>query len=120
MPSPATARASLSVPTAGSSAQDATVARVSVSSPTWSSRCGPSKILGARWGPKTDTVGSPCEGATARCAGPPESAPAAKPAVATEPMAPMPAPAPTRVSTGPVARPSTASVTALSGDPTAR
>uniref|UniRef100_A0A671FA54 Uncharacterized protein n=1 Tax=Rhinolophus ferrumequinum TaxID=59479 RepID=A0A671FA54_RHIFE len=114
MPSPAAARASLSVPTTASPAQDVTGARVSVSSPTWSSRCGAPEILSARWGPKTDKVASPCEGATTKSAGPRENAAAAKPAGL------MPAPPPTRVSTGPSVSPSTASVTALSGDPTAR
>lgn len=80
MPSSAAARPSLSVPTTASPAQNVTGARVSVSSPTWSSRCGPSEILSARWRPKMDKVARPCEGATAKSAGPRESAPAAKPA----------------------------------------
>lgn len=115
MPSPATARASVSVPATSSTAQEATAARASVSSPTWSSRCSPAETLGARWVPHTDKVASPCEGATA---GPHGSGTVAKPAAATLAMAPTPAPEPTPVSTGLGVSPSTASVMALS-DPSA-
>lgn len=116
MPSPATARASASVPATSSTAPEATVARVSVSSPTWSSRCSPAESLGARWVPQTDKVASPCEGATAR---PHKSGAVAKPTAATLAMARTPAPEPTPVSTGLGASPSTASVVTLS-DPSTR
>lgn len=115
MPSPATARASVSVPATSSTAQEATVARV-VSSPTWPGRCSAAESLGARWVPQTDQVASPGEGATA---GPHESGALAKLAAASLAMAPTPAPEPTRGSTGLGASPSTASVMALS-DPSTR
>lgn len=111
MPSPATARASVSVPATSSAAQEAPVARVSVSSPTWPSCCSPVDTLGARWVPQTDKATSPCKGATS---GPHESGLVAKPAATTLAMAPGPTP----VSTGLGASPSTASVMALS-DPAA-
>lgn len=100
MPSPALARASVSVPTTSSTAQEVTVARVSLSSPTWSSRCGPAETLGTRWDPQTDKVTSPCEGATSKTAGPRESGAAAKPTAVTLAMAPTPALEPTAVNTG--------------------
>lgn len=111
MPSPATARASVSVPATSSAAQEAPVARVSVSSPTWSSRCGLADSLGARWVPPTDKAASPCEGATA---GPRQSGLVAKPSAATLAMAATPAPGPTPLSTSLGASPSAASVMALS------
>lgn len=116
MPSPATARASVSVPATSRPAQEATVARVSVSSPTWPSRCSAAESRGARWVPQTDQVASPGEGATA---GPHGSGAVAKLAAASLAMAPLPAPEPTPVSTGLGASPSTASVMALS-DPSTR
>lgn len=109
MPSPAAARASVSVPTAASLGQEVTAARVSVSSPT---RSNPSETPGATWGPKTDTVASPCEGATAKSARPHDCAIAA--------MAPPPATAQNRVRTGSSASPSGVSVVALPQDPTPR
>ena len=109
MPSPAAPRASASVPMATSPAPEITVARVAVSGPTWSSRCGPAETLGANWGPRADKAASPREGVTAD-----------KPAAATVAMAPTLAPAPTPVSTGPSASSSTASKKAPSEDQTAR
>ncbi|ELK10974.1 hypothetical protein PAL_GLEAN10011910 [Pteropus alecto] len=109
MPSPAAARASVSVPTAAGLGQEVTAARVSVSSPT---RSSPSETPGARWGPKTDKVASPCEGATAKSAGLRECATAA--------MDPPPAPAQNRDRSGPIASPSGVSVAALTQDPTPR
>lgn len=105
MPSPAAVRVSASVPTAASPAPEVTMARVSVSGPTWSSRYSPAESLDARWGPKADKAASPREGATAP-----------KPAAAT--VTPRPTPAPSPISTGPGASPATAAAMAPATDPT--
>lgn len=59
MSSPAATRASASVPIAATSTPEVTVARISVSSPTWFSHCDPAET---RWGQKTERARSPHEG----------------------------------------------------------
>ena len=122
MPSPATARASASASSAASPAPEVTVARVSVSGPTWSNRCGPAETLGARCSPKADKAASPSEGATSdKAAASRKGVTADTSAAAPAAMAPVPAPAPapSPVNTGPSASPSAASVKAPAADPTA-
>ncbi|XDB64461.1 hypothetical protein AB1E18_017770 [Capra hircus] len=111
MPSPAAARASASAPTPGSPTSEVNVARVSVSGPTWTSRCGPTETLGARWSPKADKAASPSEGATPdKAAGSRKALIADTPAAAPVAMAPVTASTPSLVTTVPSASPSTASV----------
>ena len=121
MPSPAVAHASASAPTAGSPAPEVNVPRVSVSGPTWTSRCGPAETSGARWSPKADKATSPSEGATPKAVGSCKGVTADTPAAAPVAMAPVPAPAstPSLVITVPSASPSTASVKGPAADPTA-
>uniref|UniRef100_A0A8D2JSU2 Uncharacterized protein n=1 Tax=Sciurus vulgaris TaxID=55149 RepID=A0A8D2JSU2_SCIVU len=99
MSSPAAARASASMPIATSPAPEISVARVSVSSPIWFSRCGPAETLGPRWTPKADKSASPREGSPA------DKAPGSREgATATIAMAGTvtPAPTSTRLSTASV------------------
>uniref|UniRef100_A0A4X1TNN4 Uncharacterized protein n=1 Tax=Sus scrofa TaxID=9823 RepID=A0A4X1TNN4_PIG len=114
------ARASASVPAAASLAPEVTVARVSVSSPTWSSRCSPAETLDTRWGPKVDKAASAGEEATAKTAGSHKAVTVNKPVAAPVAMAPIPAPAPSPAITCQSASPSSVSVKAPSADPTAR
>lgn len=114
MSSPA-ARGSASVPTT-SPAPEVTVARGSVSSPTWPSRCCPAEALDARWGPRADKAASPREGAnTDKATGLREDANADKPASA---MTPTPAPGPTPIPVS--ADPAADRAKALSVEPEAR
>lgn len=120
MPSPAAARASASAPTPGSPTSEVNVARVSVSGPTWTSRCGPTETLGARWSPKADKAASPSEGATPdKAVGSRKALIADTPAAAPVAMAPVTASTPSLVTTVPSASPSTASVKGPGADPRA-
>lgn len=100
MSSPAPTRASASVPITTGSTPEVTVARISVSSPTWFSRCDPTET---RPGQKAERARSPHEG---KAEEPREGTVVAKPEAATIPMTNVPTPTATPLSTGQGASPS--------------
>lgn len=102
MSSPAATRASVSVPIAATSTPEVTVARISVSSPTWFSHCDPTET---RRGQKAERAQSPHEGKPAEKAKEPlEGTAIAKPEATTMVMTATPTP-PTPLSTGYCASP---------------
>lgn len=117
--SPAPTRASASVPIAASSTPEVTVARISVSSPTWFSHCDPTET---RRGQIAERARSPHEGKTAEKAEEPrEGTAVAKPEATTMAMTTAPTPTPTSptLSVGHGANPSVTSMKAPPEEPTA-
>lgn len=117
MSSPAATRASASVPIAATSTPEVTVARISVSSPTWFSHCDPTET---RRGQKAERARSPHEGKPAEKAEEPREGTAiAKPEATTMVMTVSSTPTPTPLSTGHGASPSVTSMKAPPEEPTA-
>lgn len=107
MSSPAATRASASVPIAASSTPEVTVARISVSSPTWFSHCDPTET---RRGQIAERARSPHEGKTAEKAEEPrEGTAVAKAETTTMAMTAAPTPTSPTLSAGHGANPSVTS-----------
>lgn len=116
MSSPVATRASASVPITTSSKPEVTVARVSVSSPTWFRHCDPTET---RRGPKAEWARSSHEGKTAEKAEKPREGLAVKPEATTMAMSAAPTPTPTPLSTGHDASGSVTSMKTPPEEPTA-
>lgn len=96
--SPAATRASVSVPVTASSTPEVTVARISVSSPTWFSHCDPTET---RRGQIAEGARSPHEGKSAEMAEEPrEGTAVAKPEATTMAMTAVPTPTSPSLSAG--------------------
>ncbi|KAL1787363.1 hypothetical protein HispidOSU_003001 [Sigmodon hispidus] len=119
MSSPAATRASMSVLITSNSKPEVTVARLSVSSPTWLSHCDPTET---RQGQKAERARSPHRSKTTeKVEEPREGTAIAKPEANTMvvTVASTPTPTPSSTSTGPSASPSVTSMKAPSEEPTA-
>lgn len=113
MSSPAATRGSASVPIAASCTPEVTVARISVSSPTWFGHCDPTET---RRSQIAERARSPHEGKTAEKA---EGTAVAKPEATTMAMTAAPTPTSPSLSSGPGANPSVTTVKAPPEESTA-
>lgn len=115
--SPAATRASASVPIAAGSTPEVTVARISVSSPTWFSHCDPTET---RRDQIAERARSPHEGKTVEKAEEPREGTAVpKPEATTMAMTAAPTPTSPTLSAGRGANPSVTSMKAPPEEPTA-